>query len=148
MAKTANKIQTSFSVWQNKFEAAYDKFTADLEGRVLTLRSQGLSDAVIMGILERTLTDEVGVFGPFVGDIEKYTDDLSSVIAQTASNSEFDPEELLDWVLDPTAEHCDGCLERASRPPMTFVEHETEGLPGSADTECAEYCKCTLEVAE
>ena len=141
------KIRTSFSIWQNKFDAAYDKFSADLEGRILTLRSQGLSDDIIMGILDRTLTDEVGVFGPFVGDVEKYADDLSSVVAQTASNSDFDAEELLDWVLDPTAEHCEGCLERAARPAMTFAEHEKEGLPGSADTECQEYCKCTLEAA-
>ena len=148
MPDITTKIRTSFSIWQDKFDAAYDKFSADLEGQILTLRAQGLSDNVIMGILDRTLNDEVGVFGPFVGDIEKYADDLTSITAQTASNSDFNMDELLDWVLDPTAEHCEGCLERASRPAMTFAEHEAEGLPGSANTECQEYCRCTLEIAE
>ena len=147
--KISEKIRTSFSIWQNKFDAAYDKFTADLEGQVQTMRSQGLSDTEIMGRLERTLTDEVGVFGPFVGDIEKYADDLSSIIAQTASNSDFDENQKLVWVLDPSAkEHCDDCIANEGIDAMTFAEWEAIGIPGSGNTECGEYCKCTLEVAE
>jgi len=148
MAKVAMQIRTSFSVWQNKFDAAYDKFTADLEGQIATMKVQDMTDEQIIARLERTLTDEVGVFGPFVGDIEKYADDLSSIIAQTASKSEFDSEEKLEWVLDPAAkEHCDDCVANSALDSQSFAEWEALGLPGVGNTECGEYCKCTLERA-
>lgn len=91
-----------------------------------------MSDEAIMGFLDRTLKDEVGVFGPFVGDIEKQADDFTSIVAQTASNSEFDAEEKLVWVLDPSAkEHCDDCIANEKIDAQTFTEWETIGIPGA-----------------
>jgi hypothetical protein len=57
-------------------------------------------------------------------------------------------EEKLVWVLDPTAkDHCDDCLANSSMDAQSFGEWESFGLPGSGNTECGEYCKCTLERA-
>lgn len=146
MADAKQKIQTSYSIWHDKFDAAYDKFTADLEGMVKTMQAQGVADEIILAKINSMIADDSDVMGAFSGDIEKYADDLVSIAAQTIAN-DYNAEELLNWVLDPTADNCDGCIERANRPPMTFAEHEAEGTPGNADTECGIYCKCSLEKA-
>jgi hypothetical protein len=148
LADAAKKIQTSFSVWQDKFDKAYDKFVADLDGMVTTMRTQGISEADILARIETMISEGSDVFGAFSGDVEKYADDLVSGVAQTSSN-DYDSEELLAWVLDPDAkDHCDDCISNEGTEPQTFAEWEVTGLPGAGNTECAEYCKCTLEVAQ
>jgi hypothetical protein len=144
MAKINAKIQTQFSVWSDKFSASYDLFTAELEAEITSMQLQGMTREAIFAKLESMLTENKGVFSGFNGKIEKYADDLTSSIGQSASN-DFDAEELLKWTLDPSAENCDDCIERSGYPAMSYAEWEAEGTPGIADTKCGAYCKCSLD---
>ena len=59
-----------------------------------------------------------------------------------------DGDGRLWWRLDPGANHCNDCLERAGGGPYTFDELvETVGIPGDAPTECDGGCRCSLEAA-
>lgn len=49
---------------------------------------------------------------------------------------------LLDWELDPRAEHCSDCPALAALPPLPLGVWPT--LPGDGATECATGCKCSM----
>lgn len=52
---------------------------------------------------------------------------------------------LYAWTLGPVAtEHCEDCLDRAARDPMTMEEWELIGLPKSGTTICNVRCNCDL----
>lgn len=52
--------------------------------------------------------------------------------------------ELYDWVLDPAAQHCDDCLNRAEYDARTLREWEIIGTPQAGVTVCGERCRCSL----
>lgn len=52
---------------------------------------------------------------------------------------------LFEWTLDPNAKHCESCLHQASLGPRSFDDIPLPGQqPTHGDTNCNEYCKCTL----
>jgi len=53
-------------------------------------------------------------------------------------------EGLINWVLEPTAEHCPTCLEFAASSPYTAAT--LPGIPAQANTECNGSCRCNLEL--
>jgi len=49
------------------------------------------------------------------------------------------------WSLDPAAENCPDCIERAAGGPYTMEDLLTRiGIPGDAPTECDGGCRCSL----
>lgn len=54
----------------------------------------------------------------------------------------FEFHDIIVWNLDPTAEHCDTCLEYAAI--RYFTPETLPGIPGSAPTICDGGCKCYL----
>jgi hypothetical protein len=137
-------MMTSFTYWAKKFEASYDLFLSELEAKVRVMQEHQVPDDVIIKILKGEISNEEDVFASLLGKSEKYIDDMSNAVAQSASN-DFDMNEKLSWVMDPGAEHCNDCLANSQRDPMTFAEWQMVGFPGAGNTECKVYCKCTLE---
>lgn len=54
----------------------------------------------------------------------------------------FEDSEIVEWNLDPRAEHCDTCMEYAAI--RYFTIDTLPGLPGIAPTICDGGCKCYL----
>jgi hypothetical protein len=54
-------------------------------------------------------------------------------------------EILINWVLEPAAEHCPTCLAFAAGSPYTAAT--LPGVPAQANTECNGSCRCNLEPA-
>lgn len=54
-------------------------------------------------------------------------------------------ERMVEWVLEPTADHCDDCLEIAEGSPYAFSELPT--IPGG-DVQCGSNCRCMLRDME
>lgn len=50
--------------------------------------------------------------------------------------------DMVEWVLDPTAEHCSDCLQLAVGSPYTI--DELDQSPGDGQTECSVGCRCDL----
>lgn len=54
-------------------------------------------------------------------------------------------ERKVEWILEPTADHCDDCLELATGSPYSFSELPT--VPGG-DVQCGSNCRCALRDLE
>jgi hypothetical protein len=54
-------------------------------------------------------------------------------------------ERQVEWVLEPTADHCDDCLELAEGSPYLWSELPT--VPGG-DVQCGSNCRCMLRDLE
>lgn len=52
------------------------------------------------------------------------------------------PDQLIAWVLDNQAQHCDTCLEYAAGSP--YPATSLPGIPGQAPTICNGSCRCSL----
>lgn len=49
------------------------------------------------------------------------------------------------WSLDPGADHCADCIQRAAGGPYTMDDLLTKiGIPGDAPTKCNGGCRCSL----
>jgi hypothetical protein len=138
-----------FKLWVESAEAAYDQLEQSLEIAISRMKAMGMSNKEILSRLEMNMNHGTDIFGKFEGNIEGQVDHLVGGIAQADSNT-FPDEEMLQWELEPGAEHCETCLERAAMAPKSFVEWADLGLPGAGNTECDGYCRCTLlpETAE
>lgn len=122
-----------------------------MEGEVLAqiqrMRLLSIPDDEIMRRLFAEIEQGAGAFGGFKTKVAAGVQKISGVAAQLESNVVFDgSEDLLRWTLDPTVqEHCATCLSLSTQAPRTFAQWESIGLPGEGNTDCANYCKCSLE---
>lgn len=73
-------------------------------------------------------TDSASWQGYQVGRLDKFT--------------EGGYDQLIDWVLDPGAQHCETCLEYARNSP--YPANRLPGIPGQAPTICNGSCRCSL----
>jgi hypothetical protein len=137
--------QTVFALWHQEFRRAYDELLAAIRSEVARMRSLGVSDREIFDRLNTQLRERQGIFARFGGTIESGVDKLTQTTAQIESNATLTDQDRLDWELDPTVkEHCTDCLRNAELEPRSFDDWATIGLPGAGNTECGNYCKCTL----
>jgi hypothetical protein len=135
-----------FSLWTREADIAYTNLEKQLGLMVDSLRASGISDAAIFDRLKADIEANKDLFASYAGDIESADTDLVHLEAQLASNDEVsDAAEYFTWTLDPTAEHCGDCLANADKDAMSFADWQDEGLPGMGNTECGEYCKCSLD---
>ena len=140
---------TIFRISVDKFNTIFDVFEQDLVAQIQKMRGLGISDEEIFNRISESLDKGMDMFGTTRGAIESEMDALVGTTAQIESNSVFESlEEPLMWELDPTAkEHCVDCLRNSEDGNKTFEEWREIGLPGFGNTECGEYCKCSLAKA-
>jgi hypothetical protein len=72
--------------------------------------------------------------------IERYAEPPWGVAQQSYGEGLDENQVLLDWVLDPEAEHCEGCEDAAAGAP--YSADEMPGWPGEQD--CLDHCRCTI----
>ena len=141
------KSATMFQVYIDEMETAYNVLQDDLLAQIRRMRALGMSDEEIFSHISDSLNNGMDMFQTFKGAIGGSVDTLLETTAQITSN-DFNPEETLVWMLDPTAqEHCPDCVRNSESEGMTYADWEQIGLPGAGNTECGAYCKCSLEPA-
>lgn len=70
---------------------------------------------------------------------------VRQIARDTVYKDKLGKETLYRWTLGPVAtEHCEDCLDRSSRDPMTMEEWELIGLPKAGTTTCNVRCNCDL----
>lgn len=142
-ARAGSKV--AFELWTESAGLAFDRMISEARDLVFRLKASGVATSEIMARIERMVEEDEGFVATFKGALQNGMNDLTSTEAQVESNVVFDPEELLEWVLDPTAkEHCDDCVALAQEEPKLLADWEAIGLPGIGNTICDGYCKCTL----
>lgn len=147
--KIEQRESTIFRLSVEKFDAIFDVFEQDLDAQIKRMRGLGISDEEIFSRISESLNNGMDLFGSAKGAIEKEIDSLVGTTAQIESSGVFESlEDPLKWELDPTVkEHCDDCLANSEADPKTYEEWEQIGLPGFGNTECREYCRCSLTKA-
>lgn len=135
-----------FKISIGRISSIYDNFEQELVSEIDRMRALGISDKEIYRRISDNLDNGMDMFGSVKGAIEKEVDSLLGTTAQGESNEVFrELEQELKWELDPTArQHCNDCLRLSASPPKKFEQWEAMGLPGFGNTECGQYCKCSL----
>ncbi len=142
-----SKSSSVFQLWVDEANTAYDTMEAELISQISKMRTMGISEEEIFARLSKSLQEGMDAFQSLNGALGSGLDDMLGSTSQIASN-DFEDTEMLVWTLDPTAqEHCDDCVANSESEAMTFVEWESLGIPGAGNTECGEYCKCSLDPA-
>lgn len=145
-----NPSQTMFQIWTKQADTAYDMLLEDMRNEIIRMRALGISDEEIYSRLTLNLNGKLDMFSKFVGNLEGSQDSLFNTLAQIFSNEEIRQDgAMYTWQLDPTitVDHCEDCLRNSKEAPMTYEEWVAIGLPGMGNTECGDYCKCTLMIA-
>lgn len=139
-----------FQIWAKQADTAYDMLLEDMRNEIIRMRALGISDEEIYSRLTLNLNGKLDMFSKFVGNLEGSQDSLFNTLAQIFSNEEIRQDgAMYTWQLDPTitVDHCEDCLRNSKEAPMTYEEWVAIGLPGMGNTECGDYCKCTLMIA-
>jgi len=131
-------------------QAAIDAAVDNVTTEVARLETLGMSRVAIKEKLLVDLANNTGIFAKLVNDAGRVASDGVNMMNQAAYYQGVvdDMNELYYWTLDPGAEHCDDCLDRATWPAMTFAEWQDNGLPGSGVTRCGHNCRCSLVPAD
>ncbi|TAK57879.1 MAG: hypothetical protein EPO24_09430 [Bacteroidetes bacterium] len=134
-----------FQLYVARINNTFQEFENELRLYLIEQRLSGKSDATILSELVESQNNGRGIFKDLAGAIEKRVDGTGFKLFQHASNNFADTRTKYVWQLDPSAEHCDSCLYQASRGELGINEFP---IPGSqethGETNCNEYCKCTL----
>ena len=143
---TATKENLLFRISIQKLNGLYTVFEDELLGQIREMRLLGLSDEAIYQRILENVNKGLDYFGRFKGALEREIDGIVGKTAQLESNMVLaEVEEKLKWELDPTVrEHCPDCLRNSASETKTFEEWEMIGLPGMGNTQCGDYCKCSL----
>lgn len=146
---TGIKADNIFRVSLSQLDEVFTVLEKDITAEIQRMRALGIGDDEIFSRVSDSLNNGVGFSQRFKGGLEREVDTLLGVTAQAESNEILSGVEgALMWTLDPTVkEHCDTCLENADKPAMSFEKWAELGLPGFGNTDCGQYCRCSLEIA-
>ena len=145
MPKAVVKTQTLFQIYIDEASSAYEVMIADVENSIARMETLGMSREAIYDRLKSNLDNDEGVFSTFKGRLSKSVQSLIDTTSQVESNEAIkESAELFRWELEDLADHCDTCLANASLEPQTWDAWEELGIPGAGNTDCGQYCKCTL----
>jgi hypothetical protein len=138
--------QEFFKIWVKEVNLAYGNLESQLELTIQSLRASGISDQAIFNRLKADLDAKTDIFSSFNGGIEGANGDLLHLEAQLSSSAEVEnAADLFTWTLDPTAQHCGDCLANEAKGEFPFEFWQGLGLPGMGNTECGEFCACSLD---
>lgn len=134
------------SIVSESFRNSARRVAPTLEEYILSLYNGGLDKDSIRNLLLGPRGEEL-IFGPLQRAFG-YTAGVN--VERTRQQTRADifkseiPDKLLRWELDPGKEHCEDCIDRATREPMTMGEWELIGTPGAGTTKCNINCWCKL----
>jgi hypothetical protein len=142
-----NIMGNLFKISTTELGNAYEAMVKDLGLEIANYQATGMNGDAIYKALLADIENNASVFGRFNGDVERAMDGLMVRTTQSEQVANNLPEQMYEWILDPTVqEHCGDCLSRSEMPAKPFFEWSELGIPGSGVTECGDYCKCLLEV--
>jgi len=123
----------------------FDKieFLGGIQERIIQLNELGLDENAIVEDLYKELLSKNGTISKLEKNESNELWALLKGVAQYVIWSTFDDNTKYEWVMNPGAKHCSGCLDRAGQV-KTFDEWKALGLPGSGATQCHDNCMCDL----
>jgi len=117
------------------------------QARINSLVDLGLTeDAIVKDLFNELMTKD----GTMSKLEKKESDELWNLlksVSQYTVWSTFDDKTKYEWVTNPGAKHCGGCLDRAGEQ-KTWEDWKGQGLPGSGATQCRDNCMCDLVEVE
>jgi len=123
------------------------------EREALTLRKfisqqirAGTDPTELKAVLLRDLKEGGQIFGSFRSQFKATVkNEVENTNRRTINAITYEKGvELLDWTLDPGAEHCDDCLNRSEMQPATMKQWQIIGVPMAGITICGLRCRCRL----
>ena len=151
MAELTAKVKSDriFSVSLSQTEELFNILEKDIIAEIQRMKSLGIAEDEIFARLSDSLNNGLDFSQRFKGGLGREVDTLLGTTAQIESNEVFsEVKEALAWMLDPSVkEHCDTCLENSEMAAKTYNEWIEIGLPGFGNTDCGQYCRCSLEIA-
>ena len=141
--------ELTFAIVSDSFRRSARKVAPTLEEYITSLYNSGLDKSAIRNLLLGARGEEL-IFAP-IRNAFGYaaSTNLERVRQETRERvlKESLPEnQLYRWVLGPVrTEHCEDCLDRDGREPMTWAEWELIGIPKAGTTACNVNCNCSLE---
>lgn len=130
------------------FVQSWNSFAEQMEQKIFDYFRQqvslGRSTQDVIRELEESQKAGTGIFKRLMGEAELNLENGLNTVFQIESNN-FQAD-LVEWVLDPTAEHCDSCLAQAAKGPRPMDEMPLPSTqPTIGETNCHVFCKCTLQ---
>jgi hypothetical protein len=137
----------------NGMSLAAEQAALTLEQYITTLAANGMPREQIRALLLSDLSEGGPIFASvkntFRRAVASNIEDVSNGTLGGMFDKNLTDTQVYDWVLDERiTNHCEDCLDRAGREPMTWVEWELIGLPKAGATVCNQNCGCKLEPAE
>lgn len=145
---TVVEIQAiSVSNLETRLQFALETYLARIRQRATELTGAGVNVDEVQRILLQDIENQTGEFSQLVGDIGLNIDrSIFQVSSDVSIEMVREVSDQFKWELEPSAEHCDTCLERSNMKAQSMEFWENIGLPGSGTTTiCGIYCKCSLE---
>jgi hypothetical protein len=144
MGKTVeiNIDKLMFQVFNEKALSLYDTFYADLRNQFLIDKQLGISPQETLKRLEGQYKNMTGLFGTLNSQLKKeLSETLNTTYQYSSNNYGADAKGLYEWVLEPTAEHCDSCLYQAGRGALSINEFPVPGFQSlHGENNCEHYC--------
>lgn len=120
-----------------RFLADIERIASDMDAKVKIIKIGRKGDVPYV------ITEIEQLFSDCNRRVEMMADSLTWQAYQLGiAQALFEDHNIIVWNLDPTAEHCDTCLEYAAI--RYFTPQTLPGIPGNAPTICDGGCKCYL----
>lgn len=144
-------MPTSIEIGQGLFDAMSKQLDThlttllnELRDQIENMVAQGIAPEEITRTLMEDIKQETGIFANLSGKVGSLIDNQFGTMTGVVANNEVaDLSNLFEWVVEPTAEHCETCDARDGQQ-KTYEEWQKLGLPGAGTTLCKQYCKCSL----
>ena len=124
-----------------------DQFISNMSIEVKVLQMQGMSNEDIIRRMVDDFKNQSGAWKTLEGKIGSTIDFGLNNAANFSANEEvvkaFPDSTGWQWMLEPTADHCETCLQRDGQV-KSYQDWESVGVPGAFGTICRQYCQCTL----
>ena len=120
-----------------RFQADIERLANDMQAQVeiIKIGREGDSDYVI--------TQIDNLFGQQEFRLPMMSESLTWQAYQLGTaQAIFEQSDIIEWNLDPQAEHCDTCLQYSAI--RYFTPETLPGIPGNAPTICDGGCRCWL----
>lgn len=139
--------ELTFAIVSDSFRRKARMVAPTLEEYVASLYNAGIGKNKIRNLLLGELGEQ-NIFAPirkaFASIAEINLERTRQETRERLLRDVLPQSQQYSWVLDSAKEHCEDCLDRANREPMTWEEWELIGLPKAGTTQCNFRCGCEL----
>lgn len=141
-------INTRMSIFFEDIDFGRLDFLGGVQARIKSLADLGLGEEAIIEDLFQELMTKNGTMSRLEKKESDYLWNFLKSVSQYTVWSTFNDNTKYEWVTNPGAKHCGGCLDRAGEQ-KTWNDWKAQGLPGSGATQCHDNCMCDLvEISE